>query len=71
MNHHMHMQKRATHNIIALKRGARALNSAFNHMKLIEKLPPSLIQTSDDKQDGMKCRPNHMKVVIQLKDFPR
>ena len=70
MNHHMHMQKRATHNIIALKRGAHALNSAFNHMKLIEELPPSLIQTSDDKQDGMKCRPNLMKVVIQLKGLP-
>ena len=64
------MQKRATHKIIAVKRGAHALNSAFNHMKLIEELPPSLIQTSYDKQDGMKCPPNLMKIVIQLKDFP-
>ena len=71
MNHHMHMQKRATHNIIALKRGALVLNSAFNHMKLIEELPPSLIPTSDDKQVGMKCSPNLMKVVIQLKDSGR
>ena len=70
MNHHMPMKKRATRNIIVLKRGAHVLNSAFNHMKLIGELPPSLIQTSDNKQDSMKCSPNIMKVVIQLKDFP-
>ena len=66
----MPMKKRATHNIIVLKRGAHVLNSAFNHMKLIGELPPSLIQTSDNKQDSMKCSPNIMKVVIQLKDSP-
>ena len=70
MNHHMLMKKRATHNIIVLRRGAHVLNSAFNHMKLIEEFPPSLIQTSDDKQDGMKCSPNPMKIVTQLKNFP-
>ena len=70
MNHHMPMKKRATRNIIVLKRGAHVLNSAFNHMKLIGELPPSLIQTSDNKQDSMKCSPNIMKVVIQLKDSP-
>ena len=38
----MPMKKRATHNIIVLKRGAPVLNSAFKHMKLIEQLPPPL-----------------------------
>ena len=44
----MLMTKRATHNIIVLKRGAHVLNSAFKHTKLIEEFPPPLIQTSDE-----------------------